>query len=103
MRDVCQSFGVSRETGYFWLRRYQTQGVRGLAELDRTARHHPNQTAAEIEQLVLELRQAHMRWGPRKLKRILERDQPGRRGGEHHRRDAAAGRLGGAAHALQSC
>ena len=79
MREVCQSFGVSRETGYFWLRRYQTQGVRGLAELDRTARHHPNQTAAEIEQLVLELRQAHMRWGPRKLKRILERDQPGRR------------------------
>jgi len=27
---------------------------------------------------VLELRQAHMRWGPRKLKRILERDEPGR-------------------------
>src|SRR3989454_8671627 len=50
-----------------------------LAEVNRTARHHPNQTVAEIEQLVLELRQAHMRWGPRKLKRILERDQPGRR------------------------
>ena len=28
--------------------------------------------------MVLELRQAHMRWGPRKLKRILERDEPGR-------------------------
>ena len=27
---------------------------------------------------MLELRQAHMRWGPRKLKRVLERDQPGR-------------------------
>src|SRR5256885_15224112 len=51
----------------------------GLAELDRAARHHPNQTSEEIEQLILDLRQAHMRWGPRKLKRILERDQPGRR------------------------
>src|SRR2546430_6163917 len=79
MRDVCQSFGISRETGYHWLRRYQTQGVMGLAELDRAARHHPNQTSEEIEQLILDLRQAHMRWGPRKLKRILERDQPGRR------------------------
>src|SRR5438874_9942801 len=79
MRDVCQSFGISRETGYFWLRRYQTQGVLGLAELNRGARRHPNQTSEEIEQLVLDLRQAHMRWGPRKLKRVLERDQPGRR------------------------
>jgi transposase InsO family protein len=31
-----------------------------------------------MEHAVLELREAHMRWGPRKLKRILERDQPGR-------------------------
>jgi putative transposase len=29
--------------------------------------------------MVLELRQAHMRWGPRKLKWILGRDEPGRR------------------------
>jgi transposase InsO family protein len=39
---------------------------------------HPNQTPVAIEEAVLELRQAHMTWGPRKLKRILERDQPGR-------------------------
>src|SRR5258705_3010411 len=32
----------------------------------------------EIEQQVVKLRQAHMRWGPRKLKHILERDEPGR-------------------------
>jgi len=40
-------------------------------------RDHPNQTRLEIEEAVLGLREAHMRWGPRKLKRILERDQPG--------------------------
>ncbi|PYV94756.1 MAG: hypothetical protein DMG89_24240 [Acidobacteria bacterium] len=33
MREVCQSFGISRETGYFWLRRYQTQGVMGIDPL----------------------------------------------------------------------
>lgn len=79
MTELCQSFGIARETGYVWLRRYRQSGLAGLAELDRRAERHPNQTAGEIEQQVLELRQAHMRWGPRKLKRVLERDQPGRR------------------------
>src|ERR1039458_4593072 len=78
MTELCRQFEVSRETGYVWLRRYRQHGAEGLAELNRAAERHPNQTAAVIEQAVLELRQAHMRWGPRKLKRILERDQPGR-------------------------
>jgi transposase InsO family protein len=78
MTELCQRFGIARETGYVWLRRYRQSGVAGLAEMKRAARRHRNQTPAAIEQMVLELRQAHMRWGPRKLKRILERDEPGR-------------------------
>ena len=61
-----------------WLRRYRQSGVAGLVELNRAPRRHPNQTGEAVERAVLELRQAHLRWGPRKLKRILERDQPGR-------------------------
>src|SRR5260370_40581920 len=57
------------------MRRYRERGLEGLVELNRTARRHGNQTPAEREQAVVELRQAHMRWGPRKLKRVLERDQ----------------------------
>jgi len=78
MTELCERYGIARETGYVWLRRYRERGVGGLVELNRAAERHPNQTPAEIEQAVLELRQAHMRWGPRKLKRVLERDQPGR-------------------------
>jgi transposase InsO family protein len=78
MTELCARYGIARETGYVWLRRYRERGVGGLVELNRAAERHPNQTPAEIEQAVLELRQAHMRWGPRKLKRVLERDQPGR-------------------------
>src|SRR3974390_2061284 len=78
MTDLCEAFGIARETGYVWLRRYRAAGVGGLVELNRAAQRHPNRTGGEIEQAVLELRQAHMRWGPRKLKRVLERDQPGR-------------------------
>lgn len=78
MTELCEAFGVARETGYVWLRRYRQSGIAGLVERERAARRHPNQTAGELEQLIVELRQAHMRWGPRKLKRVLERDQPGR-------------------------
>lgn len=77
MTDLCRRYGIARETGYVWLRRYRLRGIEGLVELGREPERHPNQTPGEIEQAVLELRQAHMRWGPRKLKRVLERDRPG--------------------------
>jgi transposase InsO family protein len=79
MKELCLRYGISRETGYVWLRRYRQYGLEGLLELNRAPERHPNQTSVAVERAVLELRQAHMRWGPRKLKRILERDQPGRR------------------------
>ena len=78
MTDLCSTFGVSCECGYTWLRRYRQNGLSGLVEIDRASHCHPNQTEAVIEEAVVGLRQAHMTWGPRKLKRILERDQPGR-------------------------
>ena len=78
MTELCHKFGISRETGYVWLRRHRLTGVAGLFELNRAARRHVNQTPKDIEQMILELRQGHMRWGPRKLKWVLERDEPGR-------------------------
>jgi transposase InsO family protein len=78
MTELCARFGICRDTGYVWLRRFRLHGVKGLVELNRAAERHPNQTTAELERSVLELRQAHMTWGPRKLKRVLERDQAGR-------------------------
>jgi len=78
MAELCACFGICRDTGYVWLRRYRQHGVAGLLELNRAAKRHPNQTCAQVEQAVVALRQAHMRWGPRKLKRILERDEPWR-------------------------
>lgn len=76
--ELCDRYEISRETGYVWLRRYRAYGVEGLLELNRAPVRHPNQTPEAVERAVLELREAHMRWGPRKLKRVLERDQPGR-------------------------
>jgi putative transposase len=78
MTELCQRYEIARETGYVWIRRYRERGIDGLVEGSRASLRHGNQTPAEIERMVLEQRQAHMRWGPRKLKRILERDEPGR-------------------------
>jgi putative transposase len=78
MTELCQIYGISRETGYYWLRRYREAGMEGLQDLGRAPERHPNQTPEEVEQAVLELRRAHMTWGPRKLKRVLERDAGGR-------------------------
>jgi transposase InsO family protein len=79
MSELCERYGIARETGYVWLRRYQAVGVEGLREKSRAAQRYPNQTAEEIEEQVLDLREAHSSWGPRKLKRVLERDEPGQR------------------------
>jgi len=74
MTELCEIYGIARETGYYWLRRYQQGGLEALQDLNRAPERHPNQTPEEIEAAVLELRRAHMRWGPRKLKRVLERE-----------------------------
>jgi transposase InsO family protein len=79
MRELCQRYEITRETGYVWLRRYRAIGLEGLVERSRARRRHGNQTEQEIERMVLELRRAHMSWGARKLKCVLERNEPGRK------------------------
>src|SRR6202142_1031811 len=79
MTELCEAYHITRETGYYWLRGYQQGGLEALADRDRAPRQHPNQTPEEIEEAVLVLRRAHMSWGPRKLKRVLEREH-----GERH-------------------
>ena len=76
MTDLCAVYGIARETGYYWLRRHQQGGLEALRDRSRAPERHPNQTPERIEQAVLELRREHMSWGPRKLKRVLEREDP---------------------------
>lgn len=71
MSALCREYGISRETGYTWLRRYRQAGVAGLADRSRRPHHSPNRTPAAIEQLILAGRRRHPTWGGRKLKRWL--------------------------------
>jgi transposase InsO family protein len=76
LSDLCRAYGISRVTGYAVLERWREQGEAGLEERSRAPWRHPNQTAATVERQIIELRAAHMRWGPRKLKAVLERKRP---------------------------
>ncbi len=78
MAELCRHYGIARKTGYEMLARWQQQGVEGLKDRSRAPFAHPNQTPAEVEAAVLELRRAHMSWGPRKLRRWLEDHHPHR-------------------------
>jgi transposase InsO family protein len=70
--ELCCAYGISRETGYKWLRRYQAEGITGLRDRSRTPHHSPNKTSPAMEQRILEGRGSHPTWGGRKLKRWLE-------------------------------
>ena len=78
MTELCARHGVSRQTGYNTLARYQQMGWAGLEEQSHAPRRHPNQTAVELERRIVKLRREHMRWGPRKLKVVLEHREPQR-------------------------
>jgi putative transposase len=78
MAELCRQFGVSRQTGYKYLRRYRRQGLAGLAQQSRAPRHHPNQVRPEVEDAIILARLYYPRWGPRKLRAYLDREiEPG--------------------------
>ncbi len=53
--SLCHEFGISRPTGYLWLRRYQRHGVQGIAERSRI----PTEVRANCE---LCLREKVLSW-----------------------------------------
>ena len=74
MAALCREFGISRETGYKWLRRSrQVESLGDLVEDSRRPGHSPNQTPQWIELRVVELRH-RFGWGGRKLSVLLARE-----------------------------
>jgi putative transposase len=69
MAELCRLYGISRPTGYKWVERHRTEGIAGLEERSRAARHCPHRMSQEVEQWLLVERRAHPQWGPRKLVR----------------------------------
>jgi putative transposase len=73
MSEVCRQFGISRRTGYKWLRRYEADGMAGLLDRSRRPRSSPRQLREDIVVSLVEIHQHHESWGPKKLRARLTR------------------------------
>lgn len=71
MTELCESFGVSRKTGYKWLLRYREHGPQGLHALSRAPHRVPWAIAQAQAGAILGVRRAHPSWGPKKLRAKL--------------------------------
>src|ERR1051325_4821402 len=67
---LCRQFGISRKTGYKWLKRYALAPSERLADRSRRPAGSPASTDPALVARALELRDRHG-WGPRKLKALL--------------------------------
>jgi transposase InsO family protein len=72
---LCQQFGISRPTGYLWLRRYEQAGsLTALAELSRRPHASPTLTPQSVANAVVRIRD-EKGWGARKIQALLARQQ----------------------------
>lgn len=76
MTELCFRFGVSRQTGYKWVRRYQREGALGLEDRSRAPHRCPHRMSEEAERAILTARRRHPTWGPRKLLAWLAAREP---------------------------
>lgn len=100
MTSLCHSHGISRKTGYKWVKHFETSGgpsvgasvgvsvgesvgasvgasasVGGLfRDRSRRPRVSPGRTSAAMESRILAIRRAHPTWGSRKIRIILTRE-----------------------------
>lgn len=74
MSALCERYGISRPTGYKWLRRYQAEGSEGLNDRSRRPQSSPCRTTESIERAVLSIRDANPNWCGRKLRKVLLSD-----------------------------
>jgi transposase InsO family protein len=72
--EVAERWGVSRQSLYSWLGRYQAGGLEGLADRSHRPRSCPHQIPVAVEVRICELRRRHPDWGPRRLHHELGRD-----------------------------
>lgn len=70
--QLCESYGISRKTGYKWVERYQSAGLDGLAERSRKPLHCVSAIPFTMRQAILELRSRERNLlGPKKIQALL--------------------------------
>ncbi|HEX6202796.1 MAG TPA: IS481 family transposase [Thermoanaerobaculia bacterium] len=76
MSELCRAYGISRKTGYKWVRRWRSEGEEGLEDRSRRPGRCPHQTEPRCVEALLEARRERPLWGARKLLVRLAREHP---------------------------
>jgi len=74
--EICRRHGISRKTGYKWVRRYQALKEEGLKDQSSRPRHSPRKVPYTMEKEIVEVRKKHKSWGARKVHIILKNKHP---------------------------
>lgn len=67
---ACRQFGISRKTGYKWLRRFRLDPQKVLTDHSRRPQSSPRRTAVDLEAEILAVRK-QFGWGARKIRAYL--------------------------------
>jgi len=74
--EVARRYETSRTSVYGWAERYRESGRSGLEDRQPVAQSCPHKTPAKIEAAILRARKRYG-WGPKKLHKVLMREEPG--------------------------
>ena len=76
MTELAARYGISRKSAYKWVDRYVVDPAHGLAERSRAPHAHGRTMAAELRDRIVALRRQYPRWGPKKLRAVLQARDP---------------------------
>lgn len=71
--ELAREHGISRKTLYKWLNRFRDGGLAGLEDRSRCPHERRVACSGEMVLQLLELRQEHPTWGPKKLRAVALR------------------------------
>nr|WP_259696790.1 helix-turn-helix domain-containing protein [Pseudomonas canadensis] len=74
--QLARRFGVSRPTVDKWISRHVEGDLKSLAGVSRRPHTSPNKTDDEILARIVAMKEAHNKWGPKKLVELLRIDDP---------------------------
>lgn len=70
--ELCREYGISRKTGYKWLRRFRETA--SLEDQSRKPKHPYRKTAPAVEAAILAVREENPAWGGKTIRAVLEAD-----------------------------
>jgi transposase InsO family protein len=77
LAEVCRQFGISRPTGYSWLKRYQEGGAAAvMTEVSRRPHSSPSRASDAITEALKAARLKRPDWGARKLGKVIRSANP---------------------------